>query len=37
MAKQNEYRDAGLILDLHPTNHRRRYKVTPSLFGWTQT
>ena len=28
---------AGLILGLHPANERRRYKVTPSLIGWTQT
>ena len=28
---------SGLILDLHPANERRRYKVTPSLIGWTQT
>ena len=27
----------GLILDLHPANERRRYKVTPSLIGWAQT
>ena len=27
---------AGLILGLHPTNERRRYKVTPSLIGWVQ-
>ena len=26
-----------LILDLHPANERRRYKVTPSLIGWAQT
>ena len=26
----------GLILSLRPTNERRRYKVTPSLIGWTQ-
>ena len=29
--------DTGLILGLHPTNERRRYKVTPSLIGWAQT
>ena len=29
--------EPGLILGLHPTNERRRYKVTPSLIGWTQT
>ena len=29
--------EAGLILDLHPSNERRRYKVTPSLTGWAQT
>ena len=28
---------AVLILGLHPANERRRYKVTPSLIGWTQT
>ena len=28
---------AGMILGLHPANERRRYKVTPSLFGWVQT
>ena len=28
---------AGLILGLHPANERRRYKVTPSHIGWTQT
>ena len=28
---------AGLILDLRPANERRRYKVTPSLFGRAQT
>ena len=28
---------AGLMLDLHPANERRRYKVTPSLIGWVQT
>ena len=27
----------GLILGLHTTNERRRYKVTPSLAGWAQT
>ena len=27
----------GLILGLRPANERRRYKVTPSLIGWTQT
>ena len=26
-----------LILDLHPANERRRYKVTPSLIGLAQT
>ena len=30
-------RKAGLILGLRPANERRRYKVTPSLTGWTQT
>ena len=29
--------DSGMILGLHPANERRRYKVTPSLIGWTQT
>ena len=28
---------SGLILGLRPANGRRRYKVTPSLIGWTQT
>ena len=28
---------AGLILDLRPTDERRRYKVTMSLIGWAQT
>ena len=28
---------SGLILGLHPAYERRRYKVTPSLIGWTQT
>ena len=28
---------AGLILGLRPANEIRRYKVTPSLIGWTQT
>ena len=28
---------SGLILGLHSTNERRRYKVTPSLIGWAQT
>ena len=27
----------GLILGLCPANERRRYFVTPSLIGWTQT
>ena len=26
-----------LILDLRPANENRRYKVTPSLIGWSQT
>ena len=26
----------GLILSFRPANERRRYKVTPSLVGWTQ-
>ena len=26
-----------VILGLHPTNERRRYKVTPSHIGWAQT
>ena len=25
----------GLILGLRPANERRRYKVTPSLIGWS--
>ena len=28
---------SGLILDLHPANERRRYKVMPPLIGWAQT
>ena len=28
--------NTGLILGLHPTNERRRYKVTLSLTGWAQ-
>ena len=28
---------AGLILGLRPANERRRYKITPSLIGWSQT
>ena len=28
---------SGLILGLRPANERRRYKVTPSPIGWTQT
>ena len=33
-----QYKDiAGLILGLHPTDEKRRYKVTPSLIGWLQT
>ena len=28
---------SGLILGLRPANKRRRYKVTPSLTGYTQT
>ena len=28
---------SGLILGLHPTNERCRYKITPSLVGWAQT
>ena len=27
----------GQILDSHPANGRRRYKVMPSLIGWAQT
>ena len=27
----------GLMLGLRPGNERRRYKVIPSLIGWTQT
>ena len=30
-------KNAGLILGLHPTNERRRYKVMRSLIGWVQT
>ena len=29
--------NTGLILGVHPTNERRRYKVTPSLIVWVQT
>ena len=29
--------DPVLILGSHPTNERRRYKVTPSLILWAQT
>ena len=29
--------EAEPILGLCPANERRRYKVTPSLIGWTQT
>ena len=28
---------SGLILGLRPANERRRYSVTSSLIGWTQT
>ena len=28
---------SGLIIGLRPANERCRYKVTPSLIGWTQT
>ena len=28
--------DTGLTLGLRPANERCRYKVTPSLIGWTQ-
>ena len=28
---------SGLLLGLHPANEKHRYKVTPSLVGWTQT
>ena len=28
---------SGLILGMRPANERRRYKVTPSLFGWVKT
>ena len=31
------WEDTGLILDLHPPNERRCYKVTPSLVCWAQT
>ena len=27
----------GMILGLRPANARPRYKVTPSLIGWSQT
>ena len=30
-------KNPGLILNLHPPNERRRYKVTPSVIGWAQT
>ena len=29
--------NTALILGLYPTNVRRRYNVTPSLFGWAKT
>ena len=29
--------DKGLNLGLRPAYERRRYKVTPSLIGWTQS
>ena len=29
--------ESGRILGLRPPNERRRYKVTLSLIGWTQT
>ena len=29
--------DTGLIRGLCPANERRRYKITPSLIGYTQT
>ena len=29
--------NTGLILGLRPVDERRRYEVTPSLSGWTQT
>ena len=32
-----KYMATGLILDLHPDNEIRRYKVTLSLIGWVQT
>ena len=35
--QQSGIYNSGLILGLHPTNERRRYKVTPSLIGWAQT
>ena len=31
------WQKAGLILGLRSVNERRRYKVTPSPIGWTQT
>ena len=33
----SKIKNTGLILDLHPANERRRYKVIPSLIGWAQT
>ena len=36
--KQTSFRDIrGLILGLRPVNERRRYKVTPSVIGWSPT
>ena len=32
-----QYIMSGLILGLRPANERLRYKVTPSLIGWTKT
>ena len=37
MPSSGKYKTSGLILDLHPANQRRRYKVNPSLIGWAQT
>ena len=30
-----EYHSTELILGLRPANERRRYRVTPSLIGWS--
>ena len=31
------FQNIGLILSLHLSNERRRYKVPPTLIGWAQT